>query len=132
MSHITLVSLALLNVHSTPKPLFCNYLFIVSVCINLFHMFIQTRNKVFSPFNVSFTVWKRRSNTICQKSIFNPENCLWQYKVLKCQHNSKYFSCPFFQYTCLPFSVYVCSMHKLLIIVQQLGHFLLFTEQAFF
>ena len=46
-----------------------NYVVAVSSCIDLFHMFLQSIQKFFSPMKGSFTQLKGKKDTIYQKSI---------------------------------------------------------------
>ena len=88
--HVTLASFALLNGLSTPKMI-CDFLVIVSVRNDFFHINIPTRNTFLSLFHGYFTIWKRESNSMYQKIGTQLRILKWKYKVLKNQHNSKYF-----------------------------------------
>ena len=84
---------------------------IISACINLFHIFLQTSKEIFYPLKGHFTILNIKSNPICQRIYIQIRKLVYDITKSKNQHYSKYFSLPIFQYNRVPFSVYACSVH---------------------
>ena len=103
LSRITIISLALWIWPYKKR----NYLVTIYSCINLFQIFIQTSKNIYSPLKVSCTKCKNKSNTMCQN--INRQLRKLAYDIIKSSKantTQKHYH-PLFQYSCVPFYVYV-------------------------